>query len=113
MFIKERALNYLPNFNLGFYINNDASDTGIGAVYIQPHGVVDHFAKKLSETEQRYSTTEKESYAMLRFACGWKKTCLVIVLEPAISASKQDIQFTFLSLLLTVSLPNITKHVSA
>ena len=42
---------------------------------------------------------------MLRFACGWKKTCLVIVLEPAISASKQDIQFTFLSLLMTCQPP--------
>lgn len=59
----------LPDVNQPFVLRTDASDTGLGAVLLQAEdGVlrpVAYASKKLTETEQRYATVEKECYAIV------------------------------------------------
>lgn len=58
-----------PNFNIPFHIQTDASNNAIGAVLLQ--NVDDLFkpiafaSRKLSETEKRYSATERELLALV------------------------------------------------
>jgi hypothetical protein len=59
---------HAPNFNCPFLLQTDASDTGLGAVLSQvqdgeEHPVV-YISRKLSPTEQRYATVEKEALAV-------------------------------------------------
>ena len=59
-----------PDFNSPFYLATDASDIGAGAVLMQKdvHDVyypVSFFSKKFNLTQQRYSTIEKETYALI------------------------------------------------
>lgn len=77
----ERALNTIkqtlvsapilacPDFNLPFYVETDASDYGLGAVLTQRHPdgerVVCYLSRALSKQEKRFSTTEKETLAIL------------------------------------------------
>ena len=59
-----------PNWSKEFHVHVDASSIGLGAVLAQPRaGDVDHpltFAsRKLSTAEINYTTTERESLAMV------------------------------------------------
>jgi hypothetical protein len=62
-----------PDFHKQFILQCDASKTSIGGVCLQPHWVngrmvlkpVMFFGRKLSATEQRYSTTEREMLALV------------------------------------------------
>lgn len=67
---KDAALNY-PNFNETYFLETDASDTGIGAVLYQKNGVVGYFSKKLNPAQSNYSTVEKEMFAIFSAATHW------------------------------------------
>jgi hypothetical protein len=58
-----------PNFSLPFFIQTDASNNAIGAVLLQKQSnlfkPVAFASRKLSETEKRYSTTERELLAII------------------------------------------------
>lgn len=58
-----------PNFNLPFSVAVDASNTAIGANLFQLVDELEHpvcyFSKKLNIHQQRYSTVEKEAFALL------------------------------------------------
>lgn len=58
-----------PNYNLGFYVQCDASDVGVGAVLWQNHTdgekVIAYMSQKLSAAERKYSSTERECLAVL------------------------------------------------
>ncbi len=59
----------LPNYNQGFMLRTDASNTGIGAVLLQEDDQgrwvpVQWASKKLTPTETRYGISEKEMYAV-------------------------------------------------
>lgn len=58
-----------PDFDQMFTIQCDASDKGVGAVLTQQidgkEGVVAYFSQKLTTTQQKYHTTEKECLAVL------------------------------------------------
>ena len=64
----------LPNDNLDYVLRTDASDRGLGAVLMQDQGEglrsIAYASKKLSDTEQRYATVEKECLATV---WGFKK----------------------------------------
>ena len=67
----------LPNFEKEFLLRTDASESGIGAVLLQEQGEyklpIAYASKKLLDREKRYSTIEKECYAIVwgvqKFKC--------------------------------------------
>ena len=67
--INENSIIILPNLNIPFYIQTDASNVGVGAVLLQFRGDQLHpcmyVSRKLYSREQRYSTIEKECLAII------------------------------------------------
>jgi hypothetical protein len=61
----------LPDFNKDFEIHSDASDFAIGKVLTQEGKPVAFESKKLSETERRWSTHEKEMWAVIHCFKTW------------------------------------------
>ena len=59
----------LPQFNLPFMLDTDASNYGIGGVLSQEQNneihPIAYFSKQLSKTERNYSTTERELLAIV------------------------------------------------
>jgi len=56
---KEVLLAY-PNFNKEFHIHTDASHNQLGVVISQDDKSIAFYSRKLSPTQQRYNTTERE-----------------------------------------------------
>ena len=54
-----------PDFEKTFEVTTDASLFGIGAVLCQDGVPVSYYSKRLSETQQRWSTTDRELYAIV------------------------------------------------
>ena len=53
----------LPDFNQRFQIVADASGFGIGAIFLQAGRPISYYSRKLSDSETRYSTSDKELLA--------------------------------------------------
>ncbi|KRH93384.1 putative LTR retrotransposon, partial [Pseudoloma neurophilia] len=69
--LKEKAYLYFPDLNEKFFINTDASETGIGAVLYQTNGIIAYFSKTLNDNQQKYSVVEKECLAILTAVQSW------------------------------------------
>ncbi|RVW82471.1 Transposon Tf2-8 polyprotein [Vitis vinifera] len=62
----------LPDLDLPFEVQTDASDRALGGVLVQERHPVAFESRKLNNAEQRYSTHEKEMAAMVHYLQQWR-----------------------------------------
>jgi hypothetical protein len=63
--ITEQPILVLPDFSKTFQIKCDASGFAIGVVLSQDNRLIVYFSEKLNEVKTKYSTYDKEFYAII------------------------------------------------
>ena len=63
--ISTELVLWLPDLDLPFEVQTDASDRALGGVLVQEGHPVAFESRKLNNAERRYSTHEKEMTAMV------------------------------------------------
>jgi hypothetical protein len=69
----------------------DASGVAIGAVLSQDNKHVSYFSEKLNETKRKYSTYDKEFYAIIQALNKWRH--YLVPQEFVLYSDNQDLQF--------------------
>ncbi|XP_072993886.1 LOW QUALITY PROTEIN: uncharacterized protein [Typha latifolia] len=68
----EALVMRLPDFTKVFEVTCDASGVGIGGILSQEGHPIAYFSEKLNETRQRYTTYDKEFYAVVQSLRHWR-----------------------------------------
>jgi ribonuclease HI len=89
--ITERPILVLPNFEKTFQVRCDASGVAIGAVLSQDNRPVAYFSEKLNETKRKYSTYDKEFYAIIQALKKWRH--YLVPQEFVLYSDNQALQF--------------------
>ena len=70
--ITERLILILLNFERTFQVRCDASGVAIGEISSQDNRPVAYFIENLNETKKKYSTYDKEFYAIIQALKKWR-----------------------------------------
>jgi len=70
--ITKKLIFKLPDFNKPFQVCCDASGTTICAVLSQEDKPIAYFSEKLNESKQKYTSYEKEFYAVVQVQKHWR-----------------------------------------
>ena len=65
--IAEDAILHYPDFNKVFEIHTDSSNYQMGAVISQGGRPIAYWSNKLTETQQKYPTTDQELLAIVEY----------------------------------------------
>jgi hypothetical protein len=89
--ITEQPILVLPNFEKTFQVRCDASGIVIGGVLSQDNRPVAYFRKKMNETKRKYSTYDKEFYAIIQALKKWRH--YLVPQEFVLYSDNQALQF--------------------
>jgi hypothetical protein len=89
--ITEKHILVLSDFRKTFKVRCDVSGVAIGAVLSQYNIPVAYLSEKLNETKNKYSTYDKEFYAIIQALKKWRH--YLVLKEFVLYNENQDFQF--------------------